>query len=436
MKSLISLALGPLILSTLAAPGIGRNPSSQDVAQEPDRLEHLRDEFERLDLTKEELPVRLLATLPTLIRSSEAEQVAAGAYLAGKYQQRNCIPALIDALGIGVPAKEHWKDTDQRRPTNPRRSILDALVRMEVFVPARLLRGELEAGILEPVVILLSKRPVFSPSPSHLKIESLVRGLGLQAAVHQWELVERDQALLEILEFRGPWDDTPFQTNTEAFWAAASILVSRQSQGVASRLLADLEIQLGVDVCGPGWSYSLNRFPYSRGMVSAIGASCPVWPPSVSYSFGLDGAETQRLNYQSLDGAGGKEYQWERSESLDIGACKTLRTLEVMPSTATSRALEGLVRLSGRKAEPLLWNESMAVDWAGPDDLTLRVELAAENLHKRFEVQLFELLNRGLLTPAEYARIAASLTVRIDVEDCRDQADGVPLPEFDKVFER
>ena len=170
--------------------------------------------------------------------------------------------------------------------------------------------------------------------------------------------------------------------------------------------------------------------------MSAIGASCPVWPPSVSYSFGLDGAETQRLNYQSLDGAGGKEYQWERSESLDIGACKTLRTLEVMPSTATSRALEGLVRLSGRKAEPLLWNESMAVDWAGPDDLTLRVELAAENLHKRFEVQLFELLNRGLLTPAEYARIAASLTVRIDVEDCRDQADGVPLPEFDKVFER
>lgn len=243
--------------------------------------------------------------LPRLIASDSPWFVEGGAYVAGLFTRKECVPALLAAL-----------ERENRRPAEgadlPKRAVLDALVRLEATVPTALLTQRLEESSLAVTYLLLMR--------------------GAEGA---------GDGLLAL------FDAAPL--DAEARWAAACALVEARDERIAGRLLAG-EWELDVTVRDAGSTASVVHGGAGGGALS----SHEPWPPRVRHELVLPEDAAPLSSIQHVRTEGGR---FARAPSR-VGAEKRfalrVRLIDVLLGEVEERGL-------------LQRSESLVLEWAGAE---------------------------------------------------------------------
>jgi hypothetical protein len=184
-----------------------------------------------------------LASLPTLIASRSAFFVAGGAYLAGQHDRKECIPSLVEAL-------KHENARPETADPSQKRSVLDALIRLDARVPVDIVMTRPELEFITQMYLLLER------DTEHGR-DGLMRLLDLKC------------------------------TDLPAHWASAQALVRARDPRIAPWLLAGSDWTFEVRVTDDGEHW---QTPICTG-IGRSSSDHELWPPRVSYELELPGIE-------------------------------------------------------------------------------------------------------------------------------------------------
>lgn len=293
-----------------------------------------------------------------------------GAWYAGEYGLERLVPDLIDRLRFESGRPENtWKVT--------RRTVLDALIRLDAKVPAEVLMTGLDDELLTETLLLLARDPAANAD-----------------------------AILTLMD-RG-------EPGAQHRWAAAAILLSVRPPGLAQRLVKELDARLFLTVSDE--DKHLSHFESSGGRWVT---SHDIFPPRVFYYLHPE----PRRGFAVLTGGPSpvfvERFEATRSASIPDTLARNQRT---------DRALDHLAKLLDVPAQDLVGisdGREACVIWNGEEDLRIRVRQHVEAQGARFEKLVARLVAAGLLTDGETANLIPA--IELVVEDSRE-GDHAPLP--------
>lgn len=224
-----------LSLLSCAAPQRTQVPSGQELRASLDAMRFGKPGEAKFDAS--------LSDLPTLIASRSAFFVAGGAYLAGRHDRKECIPALIEAL-------KHENARPELADPSQKRSVLDALIRLDARVPVDVVMTRPELEFITQTYLLLER------DPEHGR-DGLMRLLDLKC------------------------------TDLPAHWASAQSLVRSHDPRIVPWLLAGSDWTFEVRVTDDGEQWQTPICTGNRHSSS----DHELWPPRVSYELELPGVE-------------------------------------------------------------------------------------------------------------------------------------------------
>ncbi len=310
--------------------------------------------------------------------SESRADVDRGTWAAGEYRLAQLAPLLLEQLAASN-ALGRGESIDTRR------LLLDALIRLDVDVPAELLTARLERDLLPQTTILLAR--------------------------------ERDaplDALLALLDAGEPGDGHR--------WAAAAVLVERRAPGVAAWLLERVHVRLGVAVRDPGacdevWlghGVGGGRWmsPHARAL------------PRVHYLLRV--GDRAAPGWRVLVG-GALPVYYEREAGVRSGRSNT----RVAPTRAGEFAERLLAALVERRPDELgLAARTIAHDWRGAQAYEREVRSVAESIENDWRALVATL--RALELVASDASFAERPPIELEVHDFREGAEGSgePVPEL------
>lgn len=313
------------------------------------------------------------ATANRLLQSSDAKEVAWGAFTAAQYQLTSTIPLLVTALQREFPA-----DADPHAGSKV--AILDALVQLHARVPAEVLRSFLPRWPI-PTLILLDT-----------------------------STGDRDGMLLERLGVTGSFE----------WQAVANLLLQDKPPGFAFRLLDGLQLRLTVYV-----SDEPNRgFGSATGGGSEhgcmAGSVARGYPPLADYAFAVAGPGATILSVGP-----NVAYYVRRVLTPPTIPCDHTGDIAEKPSGFDRvRYLNALVKPS---EIPLRDSTDATVLWSTPEQFQQDVSWQRKVVADQYRTTLALLESAKRLTEDEAAALAPHVTTT--VRDVRTNKSE-PLPEL------
>lgn len=307
-----------------------------------------------------------------LLASTDAREVAWGAYDAGAYQLTEAVPALQRILD----APPATADRDRLALTD---AVLDALIQLHAHLPAPL--------VLPHVAL----RPV-------------------QTLVLLTVATDRDPALMHLLTTTSGW----------RWYSAANVLLQDKDPGLAPHLLATLTLRVTVTVfdgertLGPGRAGSIPGGEHSV-------ENPPGYPPHARYDFDM----TPNPGVVVL-APGPRTVYYSRKITTDIP--DTFHDLAIAPAPNDADRIAYLQAMLGPGDETRLQADtSVPVRWSTSDALVRQVEDSRREIERRYQAMLGVLVRAGRLTRDEAAALPSPIDVRL--EDQRKDK-SVPLPSI------
>jgi hypothetical protein len=393
---MIPIALG-LILGLASSP-MGAtlpSPAQQDFQGESADArialcEQLREAYDK----GTRIPEGLWAGVPGLIASPNLWQAKLGAYFAGKHGRVECVPALLKALESEGGAKLNTIGRQEH--------VLDALVRLDAYVPASLLARETLGKNNAAVVILLARDPSRAEAKSERKLQN--------------------EVLLAILDVDQSASAKNQDSRPQEYWAAASILAARQVPGVAARIALDLHSTVNINVVDEVQDGSLIDFDSNFHNLGGWAIACgSYWPPKPSYFLMRNTSGVSFLNQGELT------YSWQREEGTKSGRSP----VDVMAPDGTACALGALSHMLGESGQSVHQQTKVPLAWSTQDALDDFVEEQRAAARQRFEYFFGRLEKAGLITTGESERASLRLVLGVAIWDWREGEEGEELPNIE-----
>lgn len=303
--------------------------------------------------------------LPALIAFTGSDWfVAGGAYVAGRYGRKECVPALLAAL-------ERENRSASAGAHSTRSAILDALIGLDANVPVALLTQRLEESSLPETYVLLMR-----------------------------DQKHAADALLALFDAAA--------VDASARWAAACTLVEARDARVAERLLAGMEWELDFVVRDAGSSASI-------GYGSEGGRWCSAherWPPRVTYELLLpeDDAPLSPIQHTRTERTRSGTLP-TRVEARQRGAWK-VRLIDRLLGDVEERGL-------------LQRSEDQYLDWTDAEAYARALRAHCLSLRDRIARVAVRLETLGLLEHAQ--EVSASVALRVRIHGLRESPPA-PLP--------
>jgi hypothetical protein len=309
-----------------------------------------------------------------LLKSSDAKEVAWGAFTAAQYHVTSAIPLLITAL-------QQISSVDADPHGGTELAILDALVHLRAQVPADVLERSLGRW----------------PIPTLILLENATGA--------------RDAMLLQRLSV----------TTAFEWQAIGNLLLRSKPPGLAYQLLEGLQLQLTVyvtDQPNVGFGSGLGRG--SDGCMVATAA--PGFPPLADYQFATAGPGATILSI-------GPEtvYYVRRTLTPPIIPCQNGGRAEKPRDDDRVKYLNALVRAQVETV-PLRQSTSVTVLWSNPDMFRQEVSRHRQAVEEQYQNVISVLVWAKRLTEEESRALTPKITVTVD-DQRKNKSEPLPALE-------
>ncbi len=316
------------------------------------------------------------AAVNRLLQSSDAKDVAWGAFTSSHYHVVSAVPLLTAALG-----RELGADGDAGRMAEL--AILDALVQLDAHVPVDALRPFLERWPI-PTLILLGSA-----------------------------IDDRDALLLER-----------FKATSGFEWRAiANLLLKSQPPGFAFRLLEGLRLSLTIYVTDdPGSGFGSGQGS-GAGYCGTYALMVPGFPPLAEYQFVLAGPGVTILS------RGPQTVYYARRMGGPGRIPPPTGSTSATPSDADR--VQYLNALVGRRGETATLRDrsSITIVWTNPQAFRQDIAAQRQRVEDLYQDVVSFLVSSNRLTEDESRTLLPNITIAI--EDRRSN-NGESLPAIEE----
>ncbi len=322
-------------------------------------------------------PKEEVAWVYELVRSDDPYRSAWGAYYAGKYGLKGCASAIRNNL-------ERANESDSRSAHLARAVAMDALIRLEDHVPARLVTARFDKTSLDESILLLA-----------------TDGEGNLEALHQ---------LLDHLD-----------REKQTWWVAAALLAARDSPDLAEILFEGLTLRLTVVVRDPGSASFNDTLRFGGSASSRSGGR--YWPPSANYKFSFESIS----GYTVLQVKPIPLY-YKRTERKSLGES----TLSVFPRSQSRHAVKFLLAMiDGPRGDLLDDSEDLLhIDWDEEVNVLEQIEPRYRRLVVGHDLLKRRLCDSGLLSLEAERNIQPCIEIVLKDERLTKEP---PLPAVTEV---